>query len=359
MKKYLISGLEPGEGGTGDFIDYLSILNNENQFGFEFITPKKILESSLGNRDFYGTVSTISDADIILLHPQSLGFDVLISLVKNRNRIRYYVLDNSFFCIRSYNYHDKDIECFRCLEFNHKPYFDCDPFPNPIPKNETLEFMKQLRTLSSSIDFYSQNPKQTELLKLHFGQDTKITPIGIWTKTLEEIDLNERNDEFVSGEKPKIVYHASTLDAKGFTYFLSLARLLPQYDFFLPVQNYFHIYDFPSNVYAVCMSWDTGLKELILKSDLVICPSLWSAANEAALIKSILLSAKTAVVSIDMGFEKVIPDSLVLKLSKDPIEGSKKICSFFEKPKFNKNIEVSNWFQSYKKSCLLEKLFTD
>ncbi len=55
---------------------------------------------------------------------------------------------------------------------------------------------------------------------------------------------------------------------------------------------------------------------------MTIVPSLWSAACEGALIKSIVTSRLCAVVDNPTAFSSEIPDDVVLKLPPDPTEAA-------------------------------------
>ncbi|MDX1959873.1 MAG: hypothetical protein SFU98_14980 [Leptospiraceae bacterium] len=384
MKKYIISGMKPGVGGTGDFVDYLLSINTNKKFNYELLTPDNkfslpknwILRKATAlsrrirkrlfydndwqifeNSVFYNKVSKIQDSDIILLHPQTLGFKILLNLIKNGNRIMYYVLDNSFFCVQSYNYHSNEQECLRCLGFQQTPFYDCNPFPVLTSRAKMLEHMKEFKELSKKIHFFTQNSNQLEMIKKHFGQDTNVETVGMWTKSLEmlkdkpKINITKRNI------KPRIVYHASNIDPKGYSYFIELAKRLPQFEFVLPITPYSLITNFPSNLYSTIMTWENGLMDLIQNSELTICPSLWSAANEAALIKSILFAPKVAVIELLFGFEGTLPQSFLLRLNKNVTIGIEQIIEYFRNPIVNDPDEVDNWINLYKSNCQIDKLF--
>ena len=121
MQRYIISGIEPGKKGAGLFVQKFIELaeevfpeikihcNKTPQNGVIRFLKKTSIYKRL--RDLYLLLNnsifpktSISNAEIFLFHPQSLGLKNVRNLIKKNNHIYIYVLDNFFFCIKSYNY---------------------------------------------------------------------------------------------------------------------------------------------------------------------------------------------------------------------------------------------------------------
>ncbi len=49
------------------------------------------------------------------------------------------------------------------------------------------------------------------------------------------------------------------------------------------------------NIVSKPINWDNGLKEVILKSKIALCPSIWSAPVEGAVIKTMMLMVPVAI----------------------------------------------------------------
>lgn len=375
-KNFLISGLNPNEGGTGDFFSYLILINNKNNYNYHIIFPvnpiqsknifKKIynffIKKIFYKKDYNGfqvynlfkKIKNIYNSEVILLHPQTLGYRIVLQLLKNNNKIKYYVLDNSFFCIRSYNYHSTQIECRKCLGFKESPFEDCMPFPISTDKELLLFRMKQINNYLNSITFYTQNKYQTKLLEFHFTKNINVKQIGMWTDSLNQLEnyYPQNHDIF-----KRIVFHGSIHEAKGFKFITELAIRLPDIEIIIPIFPGHSFTNIPKNIIYKIMNWETGLKDLIETSYLTICPSLWSAANEAALIKSILIAPKVAVVDLEFGFNREISNDLITKLDKDihkAVNQISNIMSNFEPTPFELR---KNWLDEYYSKCDMESLF--
>ena len=189
----------------------------------------EILTRILHNYIFSSRLFFIKNSKVLLIHPQTIGFNLFFRL-KKHNKIFYYVMDNSFFCVRSYNTHPiQNKECLQCLDVL-KPLAECKPSPVSMSLNQNLKHLKMLKNESISILFLSQNKNQKSLLKLHFGDSVKVRIIGMDTNEVhKKTTLNIK--EFPSYD---VVFHGSSLIAKGILYFIELAINLPNYTFFVP-----------------------------------------------------------------------------------------------------------------------------
>ena len=178
----------------------------------------------------------------------------------------------------------------------------------------------------------------------------------MWTESLNQLIYFYPK---VRNYQKKIIFHGSMHPAKGYEFILELASILKDYEFIIPVfqgQTYFNKLN---NIEYQILDWDNGLKDLIENSYLTICPSLWSSANEAALIKSILIAPKVAVVDLEYSFIKEIPNDLLLRLKLDTTSAANTItqfCNNFEPTPFEIR---KGWFTQYIQKCKMERLFVN
>jgi len=277
-------------------------LKSEKKY-FNFLL--EILKRKLNNFIFYLKVIVIKDSKILLLHPQTIGFKLFFKINK-RNKIYYYVMDNSFFCVRSYNVHPVlNNECLQCLDVL-KPHPECQPSPVPMSQLENVEFLRNLKNSFSDIIFLSQNKNQLKLIKHHFGVSVKVRVIGMDTNEVSK-ESYSHVDNFA---KYDVVFHGKSLIAKGVVYFIKLASHLPNYTFFVPdsVENIKKIFssDLPCNIVCENITWESGLLEIVKNAKLVINPSLWSAPIEGALVKSAAFNDNVATVKTRFGYENEV-----------------------------------------------------
>ena len=137
MKKIIISGLSPGQGGVGNYMSYLIKKFPDTKF----IYPKRIDTSfKFLNKVFnYFTLQTlpfrillINKKDVLILAQQYLSIKSMKHLIIN-NEPSIYFMDNSFFCVKSYNYLSSNKgECFSCLtgKWENIKINKCKPQPS-------------------------------------------------------------------------------------------------------------------------------------------------------------------------------------------------------------------------------------
>ena len=128
----MISGIGPGPSGVGRLMQNLIFLYKEKNVKFIY-KRNSISISSLRSKKKYFILNYeialriiddylfkiklffIKNKRVILIHPQSIGYKSTFNLLKYNN-VFIYIVDNSFFCIRSYNVHPTDHnECLHCL----------------------------------------------------------------------------------------------------------------------------------------------------------------------------------------------------------------------------------------------------
>jgi len=365
MSKFLISGIPPSFGGVGFLMYNLDKL--ANRYGWKSIYPFHVNRSIKNNmqnpifiiselkkryiakRWFVSNLNRIKNSEIILVHPQTIGYKYFLKLIENNFKVKIYIMDNSFFCIRSYNVLNNS-ECLKCLGNLDNCNSQCIPFPVKYNKKENLKFLKEYQKISHKVIFYAQNESQKSLLTRHFGENTKIEIIGLRTgETFEKVS------QLNNGESYDIVYHGANIEAKGINYFINLAKVMPEYSFFVPSK--LEIKDLPKNLYHENMKWNSGLKEIVINAKLVLNPSLWSAPIEGALLKSIYYNGNVGVVKTKYGFVNDIPNDAFLKLPNNISNTKDQIEKFFKEEKSLKGSSQS-WLNTYFNfNCCIEKLF--
>jgi hypothetical protein len=353
--KYVICGLPPGNTGTGRFLE--SLLPAAISSGFQPVHPNPDKSFSSAEQLL---VSSIRNANILLMHPQTLGFSTFRALCSNGNTVSMYVLDNSFFCLRSYN-HRPGIghrECLDCLSNVRNCHESCQPHPPSVSREQNLAFLEWLQSYSKDIHFFCQTKGQAKLLVKHFGPGTRHTVIGMRT---EELSLIPNSRPF------DLVFHGEGLAAKGVSFVLALAKRLPEFSILVPseaplvLSQAQHDPNFdgsiPSNVTVTNMRWDSGLEAHVRACRLVLCPSQWSAPVEGALLKSLFFNGNVAVTESSFAFEKELPSDTVLRLPSDVIAAGDMVRSFLTSGRCNREI-ARRWVLEYERKVDLSRIFS-
>lgn len=344
---YLVSGIAPGDSGTGRFLS--ALLPTATESGFHPIYP------TLGDRFSLQEqirISLIHDSDVLLMHPQTLGLPVFKALVENNKTVRMYVLDNSFFCIKSLNYRAGNRgECLDCIGNVRNCHATCSPFPAGAERGENIDFLEWLNTVAGRIQFYCQSERQAKLLRTHFGEHVIVSVIGMLTPEY----LSTRVD---------VVFHGEALAAKGLCYFAEIAKRLPEYSFLAPAPRD-HVdrvlasesLTVPPNMLCHDIRWSSGLDQLVMGCRLVMCPSLWSAPVEGALMKSLYYNGNVAVVSGNYSFEGELPSEIVLRLNHDLDHSAQEVRSFLEGRTCNRE-KARMWVERYNAGVSLKNIFS-
>ena len=351
MKKYLISGIGPGPSGVGRLINILApeyhdkgyyVITRRHPRPFrQLIKRKKIFDAGteialrcFDRLSFQIKCLRVLQAEVIFLHPQTAGFWLFFYLVVF-NKVSLYVMDNSFFCICSYNTHPvAHGECLKCVA-EIRPHQLCAPYPVRIPKNINIYFLKKLKSISSRLTFLAQNNLQSELLYAHFGKRINVSIIGM---NAESGDCSVDLSDGMIGDIPfpviyDVVFHGASKIAKGLFFVLEIAELMPEFSFFVPdkLSNIMRIAKImpSSNVFCEEVTWETGLREAVACARLVINPSMWSAPIEGALVKSGKYNNNVATVESKYGYEaetKMIRNHI--RLPRDPLLASEVLRDF-------------------------------
>lgn len=265
-------------------------------------------------------IQKIKDSNVMLIHIQTVGLDNIKTLLNNNNKVSVYIMDNSFFCVRSYNYISAENDaCSRCIgdhDYLSAFRYSCKPFPVNYSLNKNVKFLKWLHVIAYDITFYVQTDTQERIIKKHYGNEMSVINIGMYTDEFYE-DKIHRNASTIEYD---FVYHGSLVSAKGVELVLQLARELKSYRFFFPY-SFDDVYrccrlkrEDASNITFKDVIWETGLEEVVKNAAIILCPSLWSSPVEGALIKSIMYNGCVAVVNTSFSFIDEIPDDCLIKL---------------------------------------------
>tara|TARA_B100000989_G_scaffold164908_1_gene123285 strand:- start:11832 stop:12992 length:1161 start_codon:yes stop_codon:yes gene_type:complete len=380
-----ISGLGPGEAGASGFYSYIKKISKDKSMTFLypyehksfrrlFFTNKLkallyLLKINFLQILFTLKVIFLKPQNVILAHPQGIGLLLSMYIILRNKRINYYVLDNSFFCVQSYNYHQKEGECLRCLGMSNKPFRDCKSFPGFRLREIHSYFISFLIKNQEKIKFFFQNETQLELFNKHMSSKSiNHEKIGLLTlDLLESFDdykkFHYKSKYLLSRElglydlfkKDFIVFHGNDHDAKGSKIGYKLARYLPEYNFIFPFSK--PNMELPDNCIFLPCSWKTGLKDLIIYAKCVLCTSLWSAPIEAALVKSILYNGVIITSKTKKSFSQEIPEefNLIYKSDESINEIKRKLKD--EKKLIIMKKNLINWLENYFLDTKLERLF--
>lgn len=344
----VVSGVSPGRDGVGRVLAHLEAsARGRDEVAFGYPGPRK--QGSLGKAArtspaaFFREVlfrlrakgrhgravrraSALDAAALVFIHPSSYGYRRFLALVERRERPTWlYVMDGSWFCVRSYNHVDGERgACVRCLggDFDAAARMGCRPFPQR--DRSAFEYVRRLPALvrSGKVRLLVQSPAQEKLVRRHFGDSAHVCDVGLWAVDWDEIVGAAPAPE--RGDRPAhdVVFHGASVPAKGVRFVVELARRCPDLRFLVP----FAAEGFPDelrprvppNCTVTAMTWETGLREAVQEAAVVLVPSLWSAPIEGALVKSIALARAVAVVENDGAFASDLPDGLCLVLPPDP-----------------------------------------
>jgi hypothetical protein len=364
-KNYIICGIPPGNSGVGRVLKYLIKYNCDNfyiiypkifypEVGLRTLIKKKqylrFIKYYLKSRYsriidkfiFYIKVNSLNSKNMIIIHPQTIGFKNIIKLIK-KNNIFLYTMDCSFFCVKSYNHIESSFKpCLLCLGGNYKfaKKYNCKPFPVKYKLNENINFLKKIKGLSNNINFIVQNPSQLNLLKKHFGNDIKAYVVPIFAEDFAKNKnlINKKNKDIEQGDDKlniDFVYHGAAIEAKGLLYVINIASILKQYTFLIPVSyggckkvlgqklNERNI----RNVIFKDITWENGLKDYVTNSKAVLCPSLWSEPIAGALIKSFIFNGVVALVPSKYSFANDLPSNIYCKLDVDSFNKTIKVLT--------------------------------
>lgn len=296
---------------------------------------------------------------VLLIHFQEIGVAWCRKFLKLRTKPTWiYVLDASFFCIRSYNHIPGELDaCLRCLggDYSNASKLDCKPFPIAHP--ESLELLGELEThvKAGRLRFMVQNKNHADLIRRHYGKNTVVEVIGLWTVDMYELADPVRQSSEESGYD--VVFHAEAKEVKGFYWTLDLAKVCPGLSFLFPCAKPQGI-EVPPNCHFIPMRWEGGLRDEVRKSRITLAPSLWSAPIEGALVKSVLHAPRVAVIELASAFSSELPESLVTHLGLDPTEAVKSLEQRLSAAP-NDHDEIKTWFYETRAAARINQRISD
>jgi hypothetical protein len=264
--------------------------------------------------------------------------------------------------VKSYNHIEKSLKpCFLCLGGNYEyaKINNCKPFPKRYRLNTNVQFLEILQKSSNKITFLVQNSSQGDLVKKHFGKEVRVFKIGMFATDFTGNSINLDNQVEVD-EKYNFdfVYHGAVSEVKGLLYTLNIASRLNQFSFLIPApyEKCKKIIDKESfenklqNVTFLDLSWGTGLKEYVINSKVVLCPSLWSAPIEGALIKSFIFNGVVALVPAKYSFVNDLPENIYCTLDVNSLDKTAdKLRELIENETYRSylRVEAQNWIKSF------------
>lgn len=320
MKLQVIASTIPvGYGGAGDYLSHIAMTHADHVlispklagrvknpkwlqvavYAFEVLAIKAMLHLLTSLRLIRA---------VVIHHPQSLGYWLTRKLIRNSEQVDYWVLDASFFCKQSYNHHDQQ-PCTRCLK-TYDPYQDCRHFPNRfVTKGTYLKFRANLQDRADRIVFHVQTDSYRRLVSTGIPTATTILKDKMLVPSFYTCAARP-----AGGQTHDFLFHANPVSAKGYDYFLALARALEQRSFFVPSKHSAAVGEL-TNVSFEDVNWSNGLQDRIARSRVVLCPSLWSAPVEAAVVKSFLLGKPVGLVASAYSLANELPEGCFIPLT--------------------------------------------
>ena len=319
----VISGLSPGFGGVPRLLEFLKQYN-------EVITPRrdkiyssiKILHKALMLISWIRQILSTSSQRVTIIHHFSIPTIVLILIAVRFRKVHYFAIDNSFFCIKSYN-HKFGSPCLDCVGANVPLQYtqSCLSFPN---KKSRLSLKMEGILIAYWVknnDSYALSESSAKLMRKHFSDSKNVEVLNFSTLELRDcindtqIIENGRTFKKVSKvHKYNFVFHGSAHEAKGYDYSIKLAEKLPEFTFLFPFllkpeQQRL------KNCFWIDMTWTNGLKELVVSADCVLCPSQWSYTPEAAMLKSLIYNEAVLYMETSGSFSDDIPANVGIRAS--------------------------------------------
>ncbi len=337
------SGIAPGDSGTGLLVEWLwrqgcdvvfrreatGMARRRAASGHLVAAAREAIEPRFSRRWFALRLrleEALSLSEVILLHPQTIGMGRSIKFIRKRRRPPWLLLlDNCYFCIRSYNHLPGEFRaCVGCLggQFEAMHHNCCEPFPIPDPAAEN--FVRDLFELvgAGRVRLLAQCASQARLARRHFGVEVPV--VGLWTAGWKELFEAQP----VKGAEPHdvdVLFHGHWIEAKGASWLLEVARLCSELRFLFPCAALDYEEELPPNCKFQPMTWDSGLSAVAVRAEITVIPSLWSSPIEGAVIKSLLCGKSVAVVANRTSFVSEIPDDVVLHLPAEPTAAANRL----------------------------------
>ena len=138
-------------------------------------------KSAIKKNIFNLKLREIKNKNILIMHHQSLGLKATKKLINENDNIDFYIMDNAFFCIKSYNFLENEKkECLNCLGGNFESAYEynCKVFPYKYSIKNNIEFLKFLKFESKKLNFYALSLSHASLIKKHFGVKVSVKVIN-------------------------------------------------------------------------------------------------------------------------------------------------------------------------------------
>jgi hypothetical protein len=348
---FVISGIPASEGGTGQLVAYLHDWTMLKEARSVILITKP---SSIGRSYFWGLVESFrwfhafwvicnyslkvfifscsilyvrarASEPLLMLHPQNLGYKLAWKLLNTRKSpATLFMLDNSFFCVASYNHlFGTNSPCLLCCSKDSSvgKRKGCKPFPRVDEFGFYFTDYLRMAVPDGSVRLLAQNVNQARLAKSHFALEELPPVVGLWSKDWCGIDTDpESGPTLPSGGvfEWDVVFHGHLLNSKGVGWLLEVAKHCPELNFFFPIAPLQSPQYMLPNCYFNPCSWETGLKEAVMNARYVAVPSLWSAPIEGSLIKSIAYARGVIVAFNETAFCSELPEGLVFTASMEP-----------------------------------------
>jgi hypothetical protein len=314
----IVTMIAPSQGGSGDYLveirreftDFYPIHPVSPKTSFEALNKVLIEAQKIILRLFlYLIIPFIRPNKLFVYHPQTMGYWLTSLLIKKSSTIYYCIIDASIFCIKSYNFRRNKV-CTHCIE-RIDPYTDCNFFPR---KNNLRAFRNHRKTLNSNTDkikFIVQTEGYKKIIKKIFGPSTSCSVIKMKFPSIRKIYPSNKEKKY------DFIFHGNKIEAKGSKYVLELSKRLSNFSFFIP----YHLNTEQKNLFTKSINWRSGLDKEISKSKIVLCPSIWSASVEGAILKSMRLKVPVAIhVNLFSASNTLIPKNCFIPLSGDLIK---------------------------------------
>ena len=265
-----------------------------------------------------------SGREMVLLHPQTIGFPLFQRVVEARPYVWMYVLDAFVFCRRSYNCLPSELgPCLRCVgkdgaaaeAHGCADWFGAGSFHQPLRE----------WVASGRLRLMAQCESHARLLRAHFGPGAvvKVVPLSV-----PDIAVPAVPPPRPARARPLAVFHGSCQPAKGVAHVIALAKEMPDWDFLVPSdpkeyrQHFGTTEGLPGNLQFRRLSWSEGLADAVATADVVLCPSIWSATVEGAVLKSLAHNGLVMVTTHDSSFGSELPADARLALDPADLRGT-------------------------------------
>lgn len=337
----IVSGIGPGSTGTGALM--IGLMAEASGSGVRFLykektprrrgwgalqklNPLRVARYVLSHATFSWRAIRAARTcrELVLLHPQTVGFSLFSRIMDCRPTVWMYVLDAFVFCRRSYNcLPGEPGPCLRCVgnEGAEGDRHGCQDWFRSGPFHPSFRSW----VASGRLRLMAQCESHARLLRTHFGPGAviKVVPLSV-----PDVLASPSAAHRPARARPLGVFHGSCQPAKGVAHVVALAKEMPDWDFLIPsdpkeyLAHFESISDLPDNLQFRRLTWNEGLAEAVAGADLVLCPSIWSATVEGALLKSLAHNGLVMVLPHESSFASELPPEARLDFDPRDVKGS-------------------------------------